>query len=207
MKKATLTMALVVLLSTAASNLFAFSDCRENVDASGDKFPESLNEIQSLQMKRVKDGVVICWEKSATSGDEKSRSFSRRHDFGSKHGEDGWLAFPAVELGMGSGTLSASLGVAFGYKSGHFLIGTSLRGQVVNIDRVNYQFMPYTVNVSGLSYSLIPETTNAQNNKTLRGQTLGIGMGGKLTFGQLIEKDPDTNTEQEYLTINFGTGF
>lgn len=206
MKKATLIVSLFVLLVAATSNVYAFTDCRENEDVSGDTFPESLNEIQALQMKRVKDGVIICWEKGAAAEKDASRVYSRKHDFRG-HKKDGWLVFPAAEIGMGSGTLSASLGVSLGYRSGHFMLGTSLRGQVVNIDRVNYQFMPYTINVSGLSYSLIPETGNSQNNKTLRGQSLGIGMGGKLTFGQLIEKDPDTNREQEYLTINFGVGF
>jgi len=81
---------------------------------------------------------------------------------------------------MGSGVLSGSLGLNIGYKSGLFLIGTSLRGQIVNIDHVNYQFIPLGLNICGLSYSLIPETGNSQNGKKLKGWSVGYAMGGKL---------------------------
>ena len=76
-----------------------------------------------------------------------------------------------------------------------------------NIDRVNYTFMPLTLNIMGLSMSVIPETSNSVNDKTLKGQSIGFAMGGKLSFSQLIETDPDTDTQNEYLVISLGFGF
>jgi hypothetical protein len=116
------------------------------------------------------------------SGDEPPKSFREGYAHGIKRFDDGFVFFPGAEIGLGSGALSASLGINLGYKYGFFFAGTSLKGQVVNIDRVNYRFMPLTLNVSGLSVSLIPETGNDQNRKKLKGQSIGLGLGGKLSF-------------------------
>ena len=121
--------------------------------------------------------------------------------------EDGFKIFPGAEIGVGSGALSASLGVNIGYKSGWFFAGTALKGQVVNIDRVNYRFMPASLNIMGLSMSVIPETGNDQNDKKLTGQSIGFAYGGRIAFAQLKEKDPVTGTEEEYLMIQLGIGF
>jgi len=147
------------------------------------------------------------WGWQDTSGDQYPKSFQGGYERKMSHLEDGFVFFPGAEIGMGSGALSGSLGVNIGYKSGLFLIGTSLRGQIVNIDHVNYQFIPLGLNICGLSYSLIPETGNSQNDKKLKGWSVGYAMGGKLTFSQMIETDPDTNIQKEYLTINLGVGF
>lgn len=147
------------------------------------------------------------WEWQDASGDQPPRSFQDGYERKMKHLEDGFIFFPGAEIGVGSGVLSASLGINIGYKSGLFLIGTSLSGQVVNIDQVNYQFIPVGLNICGLSYSVIPETGNSQNDKKLKGWSVGYAMGGKLTFSQMIETDPDTKIQKEYLTVNFGVGF
>jgi hypothetical protein len=148
------------------------------------------------------------WRHGDASGDHHHpKSFGQGYKSKMKRIDDGFIVFPGAEFGMGSGTLSASLGVNFGYKKGLFLLGTAVKGQVVNIDHVNYTFMPATLNICGLSYSVIPETSNAQNDKKLKGWSIGYGMGGKLTFAQLIETDPVTHTEKDYLTINVGFGF
>ena len=147
------------------------------------------------------------WNHGDASGDHYPKSFGKGYESKMKRIDDGFIVFPGAEIGMGSGTLSAALGVNLGYKNGLFVIGTALKGQVINIDDVNYQFMPYTLNICGLSYAVIPETSNSQNDKKLKGWALGYGMGGKLTFAQMIETDPNTNTEKEYLTINIGFGF
>ena len=141
------------------------------------------------------------------SGDHYPKSFDKGYESKMKRFDDGFVVFPGAEFGMGSGALSAALGVNFGYKKGLFLIGTSVKGQVINIDHVNYVFMPATLNICGLSYSVIPETSNTHNEKKLKGWSIGYGMGGKLTFAQLIETDPVTDTEKDYLTINIGFGF
>ena len=141
------------------------------------------------------------------SGDRRPKSFSEGYSRKMKHFKDGVVFFPGAELGLGSGALSASLGVNAGYKSGLFFIGTSLRGQIVNIDKANYQFVPYTINICGLSYSAIPETSNSVNDRKLKGWSIGYAMGGKLTFSQLIETDPKSDTDREYLQVNFGIGF
>ncbi len=141
------------------------------------------------------------------SCDTKPRSFRKGYAEKMDRIDDGFVFFPGLEIGMGSGALSASLGLNLGYKRGLFFAGTALRGQVINIDRVNYQFVPPTLNISGLSVSRIPETENSQNNRTLEGWSVGFGMGGKLSFTQLVEKDPDTDTEEEYLMIGLGFGF
>jgi hypothetical protein len=147
------------------------------------------------------------WHERDASSDHHPKSFRKGFQSKMKRIDDGFLVFPGAEIGMGSGTLSAALGVNMGYKKGSFVIGTALKGQVINIDHVNYTFMPYTLNISGLSYSMIPETSNSQNDKKLKGWMVGYGLGGKLTFGQLTETNPDTNTEKEFLTINVGFGF
>jgi len=141
------------------------------------------------------------------SGDERPASFREGYGHGMKRIDDGFLVFPGLEIGAGSGALTASLGVNLGYKRGYFFAGTALKGQVVNIDRTNYRFMPLTLNISGLSVSVIPETGNDQNDKKLKGQSIGIGFGGKLSFTQLIETDPVTDTEEEFLVISLGFGF
>ncbi|MBU2646015.1 hypothetical protein KKI24_15015 [bacterium] len=147
------------------------------------------------------------WRERDASGDHYPKSFKEGYEYKMKRFDDGFVLFPGAEIGMGSGALSAAIGLNIGYKSGLFLIGTSLKGQVINIDHVNYAFMPYTLNVSGVSYSMIPETSNSQNDKKLKGWSIGYGMGGKLTFAQLVETDPVTQVEKEYLTINIGFGF
>ncbi len=146
------------------------------------------------------------WREWDASGDHP-KSFREGYERKMKRFDDGFLVFPGAEIGMGSGALSAALGVNVGYKKGLFVVGTALKGQVINIDHVNYSFMPYTLNICGLSYSVIPETSNSQNDKKLKGSFIGYGMGGKLTFGQLVESDPADNTEKEFLTINVGFGF
>ncbi len=147
------------------------------------------------------------WDDHDASGDYQHKSFGDGYSYEMKQIEDGFIIFPGLEIGVGSGTLSGSLGVNVGYKIGHFLVGTSLRGQVVNIDKVNYQFIPYTINICGLSYSVIPETSNSINDKKLKGWALGYAVGGKFTFGQMVETDPNTDEEREFLTMNFGFGF
>ena len=141
------------------------------------------------------------------SGDEMPESF--HHGFSKKMGEidDGLICFPGAEIGTGSGALTASLGINVGVKYGLFFAGTAFKGQVVNIDHVNYRFMPATLNIMGLSYSVIPETSNSQNDKKLKGQSIGFGLGGKLTFSQLVETDPLTDSEKEFLVISLGFGF
>lgn len=119
----------------------------------------------------------------------------------------GLLIFPGVEIGMGSGTLSAALAINLGFHKGGFVIGTALKGQVINIDRVNYQFMPYTLNIIGVSYSRIPETSNNINQKTLEGWSLGYAKGGKFSFSLLTETNPVDNSKKEYLTFGLGLGF
>ena len=147
------------------------------------------------------------WNDCDATGDEMPKSFKRGFSHGMKKIDDGFKVFPGAEIGTGSGALTASVGLNLGYKYGWFFAGTSLKGQVVNIDHVNYQFMPATLNIMGLSYSVIPETANSQNEKKLKGQSIGFGMGGKLSFSQLIEMDPVTDTEKEYLVISIGVGF
>jgi len=120
------------------------------------------------------------WGWQDTSGDQHPKSFQEGYERKMSRLEDGFVFFPGAEIGMGSGVLSGSLGLNIGYKSGLFLIGTSLRGQIVNIDHVNYQFIPLGLNICGLSYSLIPETGNSQNGKKLKGWSVGYAMGGKL---------------------------
>ena len=146
------------------------------------------------------------WHQWDASGDHP-KSFRDGYERKMKRFDDGFVVFPGAEIGMGSGALSGALGVNFGYKKGLFVVGTALKGQIVNINDVNYSFMPYTLNICGLSYSVIPETSNSQNDKKLEGWQVGYGMGGKLTFGHLVESDPDDNTEKEFLTINVGFGF
>ena len=147
------------------------------------------------------------WNHGDTSGDKRHKSFDEGYESSIKHFDDGFLLFPGGEIGFGTGVKSVSLGVNIGYKSGLFLIGTALRGQIVNIDYVNYQTVPLTLNICGLSYSIIPETSNSQNDKKLQGWLIGYGIGGKMTFGQLVESDPSTNTKKEFLTLTFGYGF
>ena len=147
------------------------------------------------------------WDHEDASGDYRHKSFGEGYESGIKKFDDGFLLFAGGEIGLGLGVRSASLGLNFGYKSGLFLIGTALRGQIVNIDYVNYQTLPLTLNIGGLSYSVIPETSNSQNDKKLKGWSLGYGGGGTFTFGQLVETDPTTNTKKEYLTLNMGYGF
>ena len=162
-----------------------------------------------LLMVSISSGVFAHnrhWGWKDASGDQPPRSFQDGYDRKMKHLEDGFIFFPGAEIGVGSGVFSGSLGINMGYKSGLFLIGTSLSGQIVNIDRVNYQFIPIGLNICGLSYSVIPETGNSQNDKKLKGWSIGYAMGGKLTFSQMIETDPDTNAQKEYSTVNFGVG-
>lgn len=147
-----------------------------------------------------------CWGKDS-SDDHHEMSFKKGFSKKMSRIDDGFLIFPGAEVGFGSGALSAAVGLNVGYKYGLFAVGTSLKGQVVNIDRVNYQFVPYVINISGLSYTVIPETSNDQNNRKLKGWAVGMGMGGKLTFSQLIEEDPDNDTKEEFLMINLGVGF
>jgi hypothetical protein len=147
------------------------------------------------------------WRWKDASGDEMSKPYHHGYSHKMKKIDDGFIIFPGGEIGAGTGALTASLGVNVGYKYGMFFAGTSLKGQVVNIDHVNYLFMPATLNIMGLSYSVIPETGNSQNDTTLKGQSIGIGMGGKLSFSQMVESDPVTDTEKEYLVISFGCGF
>ena len=147
------------------------------------------------------------WDHEEVSGDQRHKSFSEGYESNMKRFDDGFLFFPGGEIGFGSGLRSASLGINIGYKSGLFLIGTSLRGQVVNIDHVNYQALPFTLNIGGLSYSVIPESSNSQNDKKLQSWSLGYGMGGKFAFAQMVESDPTTSTKKEFLTLNFGYGF
>ena len=141
------------------------------------------------------------------SGDEIPKSFGKGYAKKMARIDDGFIIFPGAEVGMGSGTLSAAVGLNVGYKYDLFFIGTALKGQVVNVNRVNYQFMPYTVNICGLSYSVIPETGNTQNDKKLKGWSIGYAMGGKFVVSQMSEHDPDTDTEEEYLAFTFGFGF
>lgn len=141
------------------------------------------------------------------SWDARHKSFGEGYSEGMRRFDDGFMFFPGGEIGMGSGALTGALGINVGYKTGLFFIGTSIKGQVVNIDRVNYSFMPYTLNICGLSYSVLPETTNSQNDRKLKGQSIGFAMGGKFTIGQMTETDPDTDSEQEFLVFTFGFGF
>jgi hypothetical protein len=145
--------------------------------------------------------------RSDASCDESPRSFSHGYSEKMDQIDDGFVFFPGFEIGMGSGALTTSLGVNIGYKKGLFFAGTSLKGQVVNIDHVNYQFIPASLNISGLSVSRIPETSNSQNEKKLEGWSVGFGLGGKLSFTQLVETDPDTEIEKEYLMVSLGFGF
>jgi len=147
------------------------------------------------------------WDHGDASGDQHPKSFGEGYESAIKHFDDGVIFFPGAEIGFGSGSTSFSLGLNFGYKSGLFMIGTALKGQIVNIDHVNYQVMPLTLNLFGLSFSKFSETSNNQNDKTLRGSSLGFGLKGKLAFGQMVEYDPVTNSEKEFLTLNFGVGF
>ncbi|MCP4752552.1 MAG: hypothetical protein GY866_16810 [Proteobacteria bacterium] len=141
------------------------------------------------------------------SGDEKPKSFRHGYSHKMKMIEDGFILFPGGEIGMGSGALTASLGVNVGYKYAGFFAGTALKGQVVNIDRVSYRFMPATLNICGLSVSVIPETSNSVNDKKLKGQSIGFGLGGKLSFSHMVESDPNTDSKKEYLVISLGFGF
>ena len=147
------------------------------------------------------------WKWKDASGDEIRKAFCDGKPHKKEKMEDGFKFFPAIEIGQGTGASTASLGLSVGYKYGYFFMGTSLRGQVVNIDQVNYQFMPATLNLMGLSYSVIPETPNDQNEKKLKGQSIGFGFYGKLTFTQLIETDPVTDLEKDYLVVSIGLGF
>lgn len=146
------------------------------------------------------------WHDQDATGDHP-RSFRDGYKKKLSYIDDGFVVFPGAEIGMGSGALSAALGVNLGYKKGMFVVGTALKGQVINIDHVNYTFVPYVLNISGVSYTVIPETSNSRNDKKLEGWMLGYGLGGKLTFGQLIETDPTDNSKKEFLTINVGVGF
>ena len=141
------------------------------------------------------------------SSDDMPKSFHHGYSHKMKKIDDGFIVFPGAEIGTGSGALTAAMGVNVGYKYRMFFVGTSLKGQVVNVDHVNYLFMPATLNIMGLSYSVIPETTNSQNDKKLKGQSVGFGLGGKLSFSQLVETDPVSDTEKEFLVISLGFGF
>lgn len=147
------------------------------------------------------------WGSRDASGDECKPWFCDGDHRDKTIFDNGFIIFPGAEIGGGSDTLTAALSLNLGYKYNKFVIGTSLKGQIVNIDRVNYSFMPYTINISGLSYSVIPETANDQNDKTLKGWSIGLAMGPKLSFSQLVETDPDTDRQEEFLVIAIGAGF
>jgi hypothetical protein len=147
------------------------------------------------------------WGRKDASGDECRPWFCDEDHRDTKLFDDGFIIFPGAEIGTGSGALTAALSLNLGYKYSKFVIGTSIKGQIINIDRANYSFMPYTINISGLSYSVIPETTNEQNDKKLKGWSIGLAMGPKLTFSQLIETDPNTDSQEEFLVIAIGAGF
>ena len=103
---------------------------------------------------------------------------------------------------MGSGTLSAAASNNIGYQIGWLIFGTALKSQVINIDRVNYWFMPNTIKLFGLSYRRIPETGNRVNDKKLEGWSKGYARGAKFTFSLLTETGPGDVIENEYLMFH-----
>ena len=95
------------------------------------------------------------------------RFFNGQNDSDSALYYAGVVIFPGIEIGMGLGTLSAAASNNIGYQIGWLIFGTALKSQVINIDRVNYWFMPNTIKLFGLSYRRIPETGNRVNDKKL----------------------------------------